>query len=320
MNKQERFNKAYNFLKYEGVIKKQDDVAKAMGATQSNVSGALNGRESVLTDNFLTRFARAFKQISINWLLDEEGPMLTIEPNFKEENTPQVLESDEDKDIIAEQAKMTTRIMELIRESRHIPKTFALEADIELSLFLRKIKGQAVWSVADIHKICDTYKVRKGWLVDGEGQKYRLPDEVLETIPARRSYDIRIGRPYYNVDFAMSFDPGENDQTVNPDYMIDFAPYNKCDCWCNAMGNSMYPTIANGDKIAIKEIKDALSCLISGEIYAIVTTNDLRTIKRIKDNGDTITLIPDNKDYPEQTISKDLILKVYKVMGSVKMF
>lgn len=319
MNKKERFNKAYNFLKYEGVIKKQEDVAKAMGASASNVSSALNGRETVLTDNFLMRFCNAFKQISLDWLLNEEGQMLTVAvPNFKSENTPQILESEEDKDVIAEQEKMTARIMELIRESHHIPKTFALEADIELSLFLMKIKGQAVWSVADVHKICDTYKVRKGWLVDGEGKKYRLPDEVLETIPARRSCET--GRPYYNVDFELGFDLMVNDQTSQPDFMIDFAPYNKCDCWCNARGDSMHPTISNGDVIAIKEIKDPHSCLINGEIYAIVTTNELRTIKRVKDNGDTITLIPDNKDYPEQTISKDLVLKVYKVMGSVKMF
>jgi SOS-response transcriptional repressor LexA len=81
----------------------------------------------------------------------------------------------------------------------------------------------------------------------------------------------------------------------------------------------MYPTISNGDLIAIKEVRDPQSCLISGEVYAIVTTNELRTIKRVKDNGDTITLIPDNKDYPEQTISKELILKVYHVLGSIKM-
>lgn len=320
MDKKERFNKAYNLLKYEGVIKKQEDVAKAMGASAANISSALAGRERVLTDNFLMRFATAFRQISIDWLLKGTEPMLTVAPNFKSENTPQVLESEVDKDVIVEQHKMTSRVKELIRESRHIPKTFALEANIELSLFLNKLEGKAVWSVADVHKICDTYKVRKGWLVDGEGQKFQLPEEVLETIPARRSYDVHVGVPYYNVDFKMGYDIMEGDQTVNPDYMIDLEPYNKCDYWCNARGDSMAPTISNGDIIAIKEVHDPKSCLINGEIYAIVTTNGLRTIKRIKDDGDTITLIPDNKQYSEQTIPKDVILKVFRVMGSVKMF
>lgn len=321
MNKQERFNKAYNFLKFEGVIKKQEDVAKAMKATQSNVSGALNGREGVLTDNFLIRFSDAFKQISLPWLLREEGQMLSVAtPEFKSENTQQVMDGDADKDVIEEQRKMTERVLELMRETSHIPKTFALEAGIEVSLFVDKLSGKKMWTVADVHKICDTFKVRKGWLVDGDGQKYRLPDEVLEKIPVRRSYDKNVGRPYYNVSFEMGYDLMVNDQTTNAEYLIDFAPYNKADCWCNARGDSMYPTIANGDVIAIKEVKDPQSCLINDDIYAIITTNDLRTIKRVRDNGDTITLIPDNKNYSEQTIPKSLLLKVYKVMGSVKMF
>lgn len=292
-----------------------------MGASASNISSALKGRETVLTNNFLVRFAKAYRQISLPWLLNEEGSMLEVAtPEFKPENTPQVMAGDTDKDVIEEQAKMTARIMELMRENRHIPKTFAMEADIEVSLFFLKLNGKKAWSVADVHKICDTFRVRKGWLVDGDGRKNRLPEEILETIPARPSYDMRVGVPYYNVDFEMGYDLMINDQTASPDYMVDFSPYNKADCWCNARGDSMSPTISNGDKIAIKEVRDPLSCLINDEIYAIVTTNDLRTIKRIRDNGDTITLIPDNKEYSDQTISKDLILKVYKVMGSVKMF
>lgn len=321
MDKTERFKKAYEFLRYEGVIKTQGDVAKAMKAGRTNISLALKGDESYLTDKFLTRFATAFKQISLNWLLYEEGQMNNVStPEFKPENTPQILEGEADKDVIEEQRRMTKRIMELMRETSHIPKTFALEADIELSLFQLKLAGKKVWSVADVHKICDTFRVRKGWLVDGEGQKYRLPDEVLEAIPVRRSFDKNVGRPYYNVDFEMGYDLMVNDQTVNPDFMIDFATYNKADFWCNARGDSMFPTIANGDMIAIKEVKDPQSCLINDEIYAIVTKNGLRTIKRVRDNGETITLIPDNKGYSEQTIKKELIMRVYKVMGSVKTF
>lgn len=321
MNKTERLNKAFDYLRYEGVIKTREDVAQVMKASRQNVSSALRGNPKVLTDSFIMRFANSFKQISLQWLLSEEGSMLNVAtPEFKPENTPQVMEGEVDKDVISEQSRMTERIMELMRETSHIPKTFALDADIEVSLFFKKLKGEKVWSVADVHKICDTFKLRKSWLVDGEGPKFRLPDEVLETIPARRYYDSRIGIPYFNVDFEMGYEMMENDQTVSPDYYINFEPYNKCDCWCNARGDSMSPTISNGDKIAIKEVKDPQAFLVSGEIYAIVTTNELRTIKRVRDNGDTITLIPDNKDYPEQTISKSLILKVYRVMGSVKMF
>ena len=127
------------------------------------------------------------------------------------------------------------------------------------------------------------------------------------------------GKPYFNVDFAAGFVEMENDQTTIPDYYIDFPPYNNCDCWCNAHGNSMYPTIASGDIVAMKRIED-FRYLINGEIYAIVTRNGLRTIKRVRDNGETITLIPDNKEVSEQTIPKEILLQVYQIKGAFKQF
>lgn len=143
--------------------------------------------------------------------------------------------------------------------------------------------------------------------------------ETRKEIQPSRSFNPNVGVPYFNVDFEMGFDLMVNDQTTTPSYMINFHPYNKCTCWCNARGNSMHPTISSGDIIALRKIED-FRFLISGEIYAIVTQNELRTIKRVKDNGDTMTLIPDNKDYPEQTINKNDVLHVYQVMGSMKMF
>ena len=140
--------------------------------------------------------------------------------------------------------------------------------------------------------------------------------ETRKDIQPTRSYNHNVGVPYFNVDFEMGFDLMVNDQTTTPSYMINFHPYNQCTCWCNARGNSMYPTISSGDIIALKKIED-FRFLISGEIYAIVTKNELRTIKRVKDNIDTMTLIPDN---PEQTINKSDVLHVYQVMGSMKMF
>ena len=184
-----------------------------------------------------------------------------------------------------------------------------------------------------VKKFCVIYDniISDEWILDGRGrmtyeEDYNpmtkmLPSDFDNNSENRRiiSYDPTVGKPYYNVDFEMGYDFIINNQTSNPDYMINFAPYNKCDYWCNAIGDSMHPTISSGDVIAVKEIKD-FSYLISGEIYAIITDNGLRTVKRIKDNGDSITLIPDNKEYPEQTIKKKNISKVFRVLGSMKMF
>ena len=169
-------------------------------------------------------------------------------------------------------------------------------------------------SSATLEKILITYpEVNIEWLVTGNGNMLKEDDE-------KPVISYTEGVPYYNVDFEMGFDLMVNDQTANPEYNISFSPYNKCDVWCNARGNSMYPTIASGDIIALKEIKD-FSFLVSGEIYAIVTSNGLRTIKRLKDEGEDYVLIPDNKkDYSEQRINKHLVTRVYQVMGCMKMF
>lgn len=76
MSRADRLNRAYNYLKYRGVISTQTDVAKAMNSTQPNISSALKGDEKVLTDSFLTRFSNSFEDISSSWLLTGNGDML----------------------------------------------------------------------------------------------------------------------------------------------------------------------------------------------------------------------------------------------------
>lgn len=131
------------------------------------------------------------------------------------------------------------------------------------------------------------------------------------------------GSPYYNVDFIGGFDLILNDQTINPEYYIQFKPYDKATCWCNITGHSMEPEINHGDIIALREIQDA-SFLPYGEIYAIVTTNDMRTVKRIgpSSNPDNYTLIPTNKspEYGVQELPKNMILRIFEVMGCMKKF
>lgn len=171
-------------------------------------------------------------------------------------------------------------------------------------------------------RLQELYGVSSGWLLTGEGTMFahsaNNEPEVVSDVPVVTMEPTK-GRPYYNVDFRLGFDIMTNDQTANPDYMIDFPPYNDVDCWVNAHGDSMAPTISSGDIVALKRIDDH-SYLINGEIYAIVTTNGLRTIKRVRDNGETFTLIADNQEVGEQIIPKQLVTHVYHVRGTIKMF
>lgn len=130
------------------------------------------------------------------------------------------------------------------------------------------------------------------------------------------------GKPYYNVDFLGGFDIIINDQTVNPEYLIDFKKYEDADCWCNISGQSMEPLISNGDIIAIKQLHDWREFLLYGEVYGIVT-KDMRTVKLVTKSpkgDDYLHLVPVNKseEYQPQDIPVKLITHVFQVLGCMK--
>lgn len=153
--------------------------------------------------------------------------------------------------------------------------------------------------------------------------KFKISDSIVESSKKDSGplINYQTGVPYYNVDFIGGFDIVLNDQTITPEYLIDFKKYNEATCWCNVSGHSMEPEINSGDIIALKKIED-FSFLPLGEVYAIVTTNGMRTIKRLgpSQNPECYTLVPTNKspEYGIQELPKDMIEHIFQVLGCMK--
>lgn len=192
--------------------------------------------------------------------------------------------------------------------------------------FARKVgeKPQTVsnWVVRDnginvLNKVMEVFpQVNKDWLMTGHGDMIKSNNNSTEP-----QINFTTGVPYYNVDFIGGFDIVLNDQTISPEYLIDFRKYNEATCWCNVTEHSMEPEITHGDIIALKKIEDK-SFLPLGEVYAIVTTNGMRTIKRLGPSSDPkcYTLVPTNKspEYGIQELPKDMIEHIFQVLGCMK--
>ena len=72
-----RVMEAIHYLIKQGKYGSQKDIAKEIGCTPSNLSGFKKGREGVLTENLLVRFAQTFKStINKDWVLFGDGDML----------------------------------------------------------------------------------------------------------------------------------------------------------------------------------------------------------------------------------------------------
>lgn len=215
------------------------------------------------------------------------------------------------------------RIKEYIDKKGITIAAFERSIGMSNASFGKSLKGGKAIGTDKLENILRIYPdINPSWLLTGEGNMLRSESEMVEKLPSvNQTYE---GAPYFNVDFIGGFDLIVNDQTVNPDFYINYPPYNQPGVvWCNLTGHSMEPEISNGDIIALREVTTPIQYLPAGEIYGIVT-EEYRTVKRIRlsQKEGFIRLIPSNKseEFCEQEIPISMILKVYAVLGSIRKF
>lgn len=115
MDRKERFQKAYNYLRSKGIIHTQEEVANRMQSTASNVSKAMKGVENVLTDSFLRRFNDAFGNVfSLQWLILGEGEMM-IDGN-EEEKEPEQSETSRFLSLLEKKDEQIDRLLALLEK------------------------------------------------------------------------------------------------------------------------------------------------------------------------------------------------------------
>lgn len=168
--------------------------------------------------------------------------------------------------------------------------------------------------LAAIKSVCTDLNTE--WLLTGEGEMLIDKSSSDEAV-----INYKDGVPYYDEDFILGFNELGFPSSENPEFLVRMPKYSNATLWCNATGHSMEPEINNGDVIALQLIEDP-SFLFTGDLYAIVTTNGLRTIKRLGKGKDDnhYRLIPTNKQYEEQDIPKSVILRVFRVLGNLHSF
>lgn len=150
------------------------------------------------------------------------------------------------------------------------------------------------------------------WLVTGTGNMLnkKAPIEPTQTQV-----------PYYDVDFSGSFIEFYNDQTQNAAEYIECGSLKSIDYWCNLKGHSMEPTIKDGERIALqKQSTNDTPCF--GAIYAIVTADGLRTVKRVEKSKKQgyYLLVADNKEYASQEVEISTITHIFRVVAHLGIF
>lgn len=209
------------------------------------------------------------------------------------------------------QSEIRSRIEDYIDYDLIItPTEFANKVGIDPSGLIKMLKGQMKITFNTLKKISEGTGLSMEWLI-WESEPTHSTPEISYTE----------GVPYYDEVFECGFDELIAPSSENPEYLIRMPGYERATLWCNASGHSMEPEINNGDIIALQRIQD-FSFLPFGDVYGIITTNGMRTIKRLgKSNVEgCYRLIPTNKEYDEQDIPINKIALVYRVLGTMKAF
>lgn len=88
----QRLNEAYEYLRDNGKVHTQKDLADAMGANRVTISRAFKGEDKYLTKSFLIRFNGTFGDIfNIGWLLGENDENM-LRVSKKDEASPKIME------------------------------------------------------------------------------------------------------------------------------------------------------------------------------------------------------------------------------------
>lgn len=214
---------------------------------------------------------------------------------------------------------------------------FAKKVDIDPSNLRRKMAGLSKFNSANVIQICRCLGVNREWLTENKGEPFvsvefiptlegRLKAKgtekeiTIQEVPMNTDTEDACAHPFFDIDFALGFDEMYNDTPNVPTKKISVPGYEKVDFWCRASGDSMKPAICGGDIIALREIHDWDLFLPLNEIYAVMTTNGLRTVKMVRSGSDDDHLIlhAQNEEYGDQEISKHAIMKIFKVIGTLR--
>ncbi len=166
-------------------------------------------------------------------------------------------------------------------------------------------------------KISKLYGFDEGSILTGEGEMLKSEGEP-EIIKEEKG---KI--PYYDVDFAGGWSTEELFTNAMPAYYISAPEFAKSEFACNLRGNSISNRIKSGAIIGLKEISDWEIYFPTNELYAVITKNDLRTVKIVKWGKDKkyLELIPDplpefnNPPYETETIPVDFVSKMFQVVA-----
>jgi phage repressor protein C with HTH and peptisase S24 domain len=219
-----------------------------------------------------------------------------------------------------------------LRENKTIKSSrqFAVEIDYLPQSLSEILKGRRDVTIEVLRKTVEMFKINPIYLFTGEGSMFLSDDDnkslrvltvvtdaadeeriVHVPVPAQTAYASELNDPKF-IQNLPSF--------TLPDYKYKVGTHRSFD----AAGDSMEPTLFEGDKIVCSYIEPTLweSSMKDGYVYVIVTQDDIvirRVINQLKVNK-LIEVLSDNNFYEPYQIPLSMIREIWYVRAKISPF
>lgn len=163
---------------------------------------------------------------------------------------------------------------------------------------------------------------RVNWLLTGEGH-------MFDTDRKQDEYDHQIfdNHPELNHDDDIPVIPARlfrapeiniYEYVVNSPNVEKLPPvphFQKHDLFATCPGDAMAPRICRGYLLALRKMPID-STIINGEVYVVDTESQGMFLRRIVNNGDTLTFIAENQqDFPDFELPFSDVINIFRVVG-----
>lgn len=290
--------KHYNYSGYK--------ISQETNISQSQITHIKSYRNKV-SDDVMEELLKKFPEISKDWLLTGNGSMLV--PQI-EEVMPE--EKDEEESYLrTERNKYGLSLQDISEYTQISVKDLRLydSGEEEIPKKVRRtLEGF-------FERVEMEYENR-------DEDEERECSEIPILITDKMSKDVLV--PYYDVDFAGGWSSEELFAQHKPSFFITIPDFKRAELACNLIGNSISQRIKSGSIIGLRKVEDWQTYFPTNEVYAVVTRNNLRTVKlarRAKEKG-FIELVPaplpeyNDPPYQTETVPQDYIVEFYQVVAT----
>lgn len=202
------------------------------------------------------------------------------------------------------------KIREYFDNKGFTQKMIAERLGVDPAYVNKLLSGKKPFGKKTAHQFQDLFGLSESWLLTGSGDMVYGDQQVIQVQPNRNGilvYDIdaTCGKQSRDMDFTDDIVIGSIDlPNISRDCKI-----------IRANGDSMIPTICDGNWIAIREVYD-FDDVFYGQIYVVVTS-EYRMIKYVRkyeqDEDHYFLLRSANPNYDDITMRKDKIRKLFIV-------